>query len=276
MNSLRLASCWIAAIAITVGALALLARPAQLPRPDFGDAKVAVIGTSLVHRAVPASGLEGELLPGKGPHIRIGLAASTRTEMLTLVEQASADGVDTILLEANPLIFSLPDQSANLHCASLSCAARYQAAHWRRAFSAGVRALLGLPDADAARLENGLSEPTEQQWQPAAPVAEEIGFTFHAKGTNDIADTVAGAKAQGVEIALLLPPRSPSAESLLPEGQSTELEQRAHELAAELGVPLFAPKDGWTDADFVDRAHMSKQGRARFLRELRTWWVAGH
>lgn len=266
-------ACWIAAFAIALAGLVLLARPAQLPRPGFDAVEVAVIGTSLVHRAIPATGKPGELLPGRGAHFRIGLAAPSREEILLLVEQASEAGVGTVLIEANPLIFTLSGHTANLHCNSLSCRVRYRVAQERRKLAAGARALLGMPSADEIRLINALGEPVERQWAYSTGPMRGESFTFHELDNADIVETIARTKARGVEIILLLPPRSPSAELLLPEGQAQELASRAEALSEELDVPLFAPHEGWSDADFVDRAHMSRQGRERFLRELREWWV---
>ncbi len=205
--------------------------------------------------------------------MRIGLAASSRDELLALLDQAGEDGVPTVLLEANSLLFALQGQDANLHCSNLSCTIRRFIALERQRYSAGLRHLLAMPSAEAQRMDMALSEPTASQWRKSSAPLRDQSLTFHDRSNSDIVAAVKRAQTRGTKVILLLPPRSPAAERTLPDGQVEEMYLRANALANELGLPIFAPRAGWSDADFVDRAHMSREGRERFLRELRAWWA---
>ena len=274
MTHWRLLACWLGALAIAGIALALVSREPELPKPSLEDRDVVVIGTSLVHRAIPAQGGPEELLPGYGPHLRIGLAASSRAEILELLDHAVAEDVRLVLLEVNPLVFAFSSHSANLDCPTLACISRNFAALERRRYSAGMRHMLGLPTSEQIRMDRAIAEPMPYHWAPSDQPLRSERLEFHAAGNADIAEAVWRARENGTQIALLLPPRSPEAERLMPDGQPEELAARARALAQWLSVPLFAPREGWGKAEFVDRAHMSREGRDRFLRELRAWWEA--
>lgn len=162
MTAWRLLGCWIGALLAAAAFLALAARDPDLPKPDLAGVDVVVIGTSLVHRAIPASGTSGELLPDRGPHARIGLPSSSREEILEVLDHASREQPSTILLEANPLIFALSGHAANLDCPALACMLRRTIALERRRYSAGLRSLLGVQSAEQLRMEMATSEPSSR------------------------------------------------------------------------------------------------------------------
>lgn len=277
----RLVACWITALAAVAGATFCLASPVERPRVDFSGVDIAVIGTSISRNAYPPTSSSETILGDGRSHLRIGMPFGSPEDIENLFEQALDDGVQVIIIEANPFIFAWAHQVERFECTDWECLVRKDLRLVRRDVSERVLWLLGRETAYETRIGNGLIEVPgqllEQQFsdhEGNGRGATHRGFPLHV--LRNIPDArlralVARAHRDKVEVIMAQPPRSMRARAFLGQ-QESELRQDSQRLADALHVPLFLPEPTWDDSHYIDWGHLNGKGRQRFLSSLRDWY----
>jgi hypothetical protein len=272
VNARQLVLAWLIALAlattVSVGLVLLADRTSRARESD-----IIVLGSSLMAYAVPASGGGAGSLLGDGrTHIRIATAGLAEPALLARIEQAIARQPAIIFVEANPLLADFANQTNQRPCDGWSYPARtYVAAQQKRVIDA-FRRLRGRPPTGAYE-----GDPDDIAAAHAINRDEvRIRYPITIRALCDEARLkalVTQARKQGTRIVLVLPPRSPDADRLLGTALTEQLRNRTLQLAARLGVEVFAPDGPWTNDEFTDLAHVNLRGRAHFLKALRTWWA---
>ena len=260
---------WVAGIAI-VSALALAAHLVGT-QPRFAGAPIVVVGSSLMLHAVPPDGLGQDSLLGDGrSHRRVGVDSAGEKELLSLARRALDEHASLLLLEVNPLIRDL-SAGAKASCSDWVTSVRTTINLERREIARATRLAMGWHAREA-----GMGEATGLD-KHRAPTALQIAHSYPFRlreptCRRELERVVASARRQGVQVVLVLPPRSRTAHALLGQSQALELERTAQHLADALGTPLFDAGSPWPDQEFVDHAHLGATGRVHFLQVLRLWW----
>lgn len=270
--------CWLGSLLLTalLGTLAL--RPVERPVFDFGDAEIAVVGSSLSLFAVPASGSgESSLLQDGRSHVRMGLLSASAAETEDLLAQAIEQHKMLILLEVRPFIFVHNNQIEGRLCADLWCETQQHIANLRGNFSDHYRLLLNRPANYTVRLGQGTGTlgALNEGFSLREPLSKAYPVSFLAEDPSvKLQSLVRQAREQDTRIILFLPPRSPTATAYIGPEETAEIERRARHYADVLQLPIFNPDVAWSDEDFIDRGHMGRSGRAKFISALRLWWSA--
>lgn len=265
MNVRQLLAAWALALAVLIGAVAVSAMAAPEPAQRFDGADLAAIGSSLTAHALPEAARLGD-----GRNVRrIGINMASEHQLLVLLDSAITEGVPVVLLEASSFLVDFQYEPAN-GCAVPAAGLREAMHQGQVALVDRLRRLVGLTDIAALRTSlDGLHEPGDlDQTGKITPreIARHYPLRLHPPCERERLMALAQlAKARGVQIVLVLYPRAPAGEALLGSVQSAQLRGMAQGLADQLGVPLFAPDQGWNDAQFADQAHLNRSGRARFM-----------
>lgn len=238
---------------------------ASEPARRFDGAAVAVIGSSLGVHAMPA---RFQLNDGRRVR-RIGLSVPSEDELLTLFDAAIDERPRDVLLEAAPFLADFAFEQPK------GC--KVPARAFRQTLWAGQLAVVDrLRRLFGQRTSlDGMREPLRldraQEIDPAV-MATFYPLTIHAPCLEErLERAVARAKAQGIRVTLVAYPRSPFGKARLGTEQERELTEATRQLANRLGLDLFAPTQGWSDAEFVDHAHLNARGRTRFMANLDAW-----
>jgi hypothetical protein len=263
-----LALAWVAAFAIV--AAAVLAVDRHGTRAALAQAEIVVLGSSLLHHALPPTEAVASLLGDGRRHQRIGVSGVSEEELLQLAGLALQGRASLLLLEVNPLLRD--SDAADTSCLRLGWvdALRTWIGQKQVELARSVRIAVGWvpvghPAGETARLDTRRAMTPEQ-------LARNYPMLLRApRCRGELDRVVATARRQGKQLVLVLPPRSITAQAAMGAGQAAELEEGAARLATEFGMPLFHPARAWPDHEFVDYAHMNRSGRERFLRELRDW-----
>lgn len=243
-------------------------------RLDLNSAPITIIGTSLSVNAFPprSNALPGVLGDGRS-HTRSAVPAATSAEIEKLLGFAVDDRVETIILEARPFIyFGKPAAGFGGRAQQI-----IETSYWMRSnLRIRLRRALGFDDTVFGGRSIFLDREPDwdqsygsQDWQSKL---RPVNFVDHQPSPR-LVQLVNRARKEGTQIVLFLPPRSPMAAKFIGAAQSAEIQIRARTLAHTLGLPLFDPRGEWTEGDFSDPTHLSLQGRAKLLVELRNWWA---
>jgi hypothetical protein len=275
MTLRRFAAVWGAAAlmaALPLGALGFWA--AGAPGLALPDVPVVAIGSSLLRYGLPPHGAGGpDALLGDGrAHVRLAKNSMNEEEALGCLAAALRGGTEAVRLEINPFAVDLADGPQRLIVAGsageVPAAALLKAC---RGLAEGLEARHRAPIADLVQ------EANFERGRKVSPrdLASLYPLTLREpRRRTELTAMLARARAEGVRVVLVAPPRSRAAVRYL-GGEATEALRRHLEgLAAELGEPLFMPGPAWDDRYFIDNAHMNPAGRERFIRELRIWWKA--
>ncbi|MFO1255986.1 MAG: hypothetical protein U1E37_10000 [Sphingomonadaceae bacterium] len=265
MTPHQLLFAWLLGPLALVVALLAVGRFAPEPARRFDGAPVAAIGSSLSVHAMPA---HFRLRDGREVR-RIGISVASESDSLTLLEAGIDEHARLILLEAAPFVADFAFEQPK-GCQAPARGLRQELRAGQVRLVDRLRRLFGEPASlDGMREPVGLDRA--QEIDPVV-MATFYPLTIHPPCEGErLARAVARAKAQGIRIVLLVPPRSPFGERLLGNAQSQQLTLRTRELANRLGLDLLEFGAGWSDAEFVDHAHVNARGRARFLRQLDAW-----
>lgn len=250
--------------------VALLGAAWWAPEPArrFDGAQVVVIGSSLTVHAMPE---RFRLSDGRNVR-RIGLSTPSEYDLLFLLEKAVEEPATRhILLEAMPFVADFAFEQPK-GCEAPARGVRQELHERQVEIVDRMRRLFGR----RTRLE-GIGEPPQldrpQQIDPTV-MATFYPLTFHQPCLdNRLGKALLRAKAQGIRITLVVPPRSPFGQVQLGAEQERVLAKKTNNLAARLGLDLLAPTAGWTNAEFTDHAHLNIRGRERFVRNLDVWLV---
>lgn len=269
LRAIAWAWAWCAAVLLAAG-LVLADRAAKAP-PTFGGAAIAVIGSSQTQYGFAKHGGGAASLLGDGrSHVRIGLPAISEPEALALVERAVSERTGLVLVEVWPLVADVQRLANRGRCDQPARGLRTWLKLRQRALTDAVARWAGR----AVSTDGGGEPPDLDRQDPQDFTASTRGYALVLRGLCDaqlLAQAVRRAQAGGTQVVLMAPPRSATAQRLLGEQQSAALDQAARTLAANMGVPLFAPRGPWPDDRFVSIGHVSRAGRAQMRDELRRW-----
>ena len=257
---------WLAALALVVATVWLIVAAAPPRTNVFAGYQVAVIGSSLMHHAVPGEG--EDLGPGQR-HLRYGISMISEAQALDLVDMALDARVRTVLIEANPLVRDFANTRAPRECDPGLAGLHARASTARLELVESARRLAGRTDVAAS-----IGEPDRLD-QPLfinpAEIARTYPLHFRAMSCPDrLAAQVRRGAAQGTRIMLVLPPRSPASARLLGRAADGQVRSGAQALADRLGIELVTSELGWSEDFFIDQSHLNRRGRSRFMAELAT------
>ena len=279
MTSRGLALIW--CVVITLAALVAVALPTfnEDEETIFGNipaAPVIVIGSSLMYHAVPPFGEGTDSLLGDGrEHARLAISSITEVQTVDLLQHVLNGGAKTVLIEANALAFDFASRAPASDQGSIRAVALTKplldlSARARQPLSALInqRPKRHVLTSEAEKLDADFSVKLSHMAKlyplhlrfPAPPEALETALTM--------------AAAAGVEVILIAPPRSQAAANAMGAEATETLRLHFQALAYRLNLPLFQPSAVWPNDHFIDAAHMSRRGRARFLNELAQWWAS--
>lgn len=272
MSARGLAVCWLLAVALVTSVFTALAIRIGSPMtalPDAGNTPVVAIGSSLTRHAVPVDAPPGGLLGDGRAHLRWDISSISEAQTLELFDRAIDAGVDTIIIEANPLAFDFGTARPQSRFASavlnpwLDMSDRV-----RRWLKAQVTSTHGVSDAD--RLNRQLR---------IDPALLEAIYPLKLRAPREagrLSELIAEAEAGGLEVIFWAPPRAGITTRYLDSEELGDLERHFVELARTYGVGLLSSGGIWPDDHFVDHAHMNARGRDRFVLELQAWWKEHH
>ena len=278
MTSRQLALIWCAAITLVtliVVALNTFTKDVQVNFDNMPAAPVVVIGSSLMRSAVPSFGQGNDSLLGDGrAHVRHAVGGITEDQTLELLQLVLNGGAKTVLIEANALAFDFASKRSAFYqdgaqlarlvkpLFDLSIRIRQKL----REFIFGQQAIEILTT-EANNLDNHFSvNPNAKANYPLYLRLPQYPDVLEA--------ALMLASKNGVELILIAPPRSQWAADVMGPEATETLRLHFQTLSDRLNLPLFQPSGVWSNEHFVDAAHMSRQGRMRFLNELAQWWVS--
>lgn len=263
-----LASVWLCAFAIAIGAMAGLLRmapdpdpvpPEWLKAPPFG----IFIGTSLVRDAFPP-GLSAEEIfftakPGDRI-IRASLNNLSDTKTVERFRYAVNAGIKQIFVEIDPMLRTfrsdhawvriVVDFSDRLRSAARGLLGIRSAATDSNMSGDGARE--GVYDGNIGALLSSYPVIIHAPYDPAA-----------------IADILAIARTKGLNVVWVAMPRSRTAADYLGPAFENDFQARLQAFATEFDAKIWRPALSWPNEFFLDQAHMNGAGRARFLHELK-------
>jgi hypothetical protein len=278
MTSRGFALIWCAAITLVtliVVALNTFTKAAQDNFDNMPAAPVVVIGSSLMKSAVPSFGQGNDSLLGDGrAHVRYAVGSITEDTTVELLRLALNDGAKTVLIEANALAFDFASKGSTFHqdgaqldrlikpLFDLSTRIRQKL----REFIFGQHPTVTFIS-EADNLDNHFSvKPNAKAKYPLYLRLPQYPDLLEA--------TLMLASKNGVELILIAPPRSQWAADVMGPEATETLRLHFQTLSDRLNLPLFQPSAVWSNEHFIDAAHMSRQGRTRFLNELAQWWAS--
>jgi hypothetical protein len=278
MTSRELALIWCAAITLVtliVVALNTFTKDVKVNFDNMPAAPVVVIGSSLMRNAVPSFGQGNDSLLGDGrAHVRHAVGGITEDQTLELLQLVLNGGAKTVLIEANALAFDFASKRSAFHqdgaqlarlvkpLFDLSTRIRQKL----REFIFGQQAIETLTT-EANNLDKHFSvKPNAKANYPLYLRLPQYPDVLEA--------ALMLASKNGAELILIAPPRSQWAADVMGPEATETLRLHFQTLSDRLNLPLFQPSGVWSNEHFVDAAHMSRQGRMRFLNELAQWWVS--
>lgn len=278
MTSRGFALIWCAAITLVtliVVALNTFTKAAQDNFDNMPAAPVVVIGSSLMKSAVPSFGQGNDSLLGDGrAHVRYAVGSITEDTTVELLRLALNGGAKTVLIEANALAFDFASKGSTFHqdgaqldrlikpLFDLSTRIRQKL----REFIFGQHPTVTFIS-EADNLDNHFSvKPNAKAKYPLYLRLPQYPDLLEA--------TLMLASKNGVELILIAPPRSQWAADVMGPEATETLRLHFQTLSDRLNLPLFQPSAVWSNEHFIDAAHMSRQGRTRFLNELAQWWAS--
>ena len=270
MTGRTMVGVWFSALSLVAASILVLVAVAPRPLDRFVGVPTVVIGSSLTGYAVPERGDKTSSLLGDGrAHRRVAVKRASEDRLLDLLDEALYAHPALVLIEANPFLFSFADRRGERPCDG-----------WVQAMRARIAQLHDFPVGAARRLA-GLQGPDEfgelpldrpQLIDPAA-LRRLYPLVLHEPCDIDrFAELVNRAKKQHTRVALLLLPRSPAAIAVVGARTDTAIGWHAEKLASRLGVTIVPLTGPWRNAEFVDQAHVNREGRRHVVADLRRWW----
>lgn len=261
-----IAAAWGVAMALVLAvALALLAVGERAELRRLTGVGTLMVGTSLVRYASPRP--EGDVILatlGPPPFLRLAFRAGSEREILGAAEVAARAGVPTVFVEVNPIV-------SLFHVRGESCSPvgslRYSIAR--------IRNMAGdlVQGKDIYRSEMSVVRNFADRVVIDEKLSLLYPLTIHGSCyAQRWRRLVTGHP--GTRLVFLAMPRAPMARELVGAADMARFNDAARAFAADLGAPIFvADPDGtWEARYFVDQAHLSAQGAARFREALVLWW----
>lgn len=270
---------WVMAFAAAAFVLAglVLAERLWWAQPGrFPQAPVVVLGSSLMLHAFPEQGPAKWPVDDRRDYVRFAVNSLDEVQTLDLLDLVAKRPTEVVLVEINPIAFDFAFEGQTQEAWASWVLAPFNEL---RRFSIQTRRGLKI----AIGAFGGTGTPIQQMMATAPPdhafrVEADVlakAYPLSLRSPRDaprLRRIIADARAAGIEIIFVVPPRSTSAESYM--GKATGIEAQKHfaALAEEFGVRLFQPAFAWPDRFFNDQAHLNRAGALRFQEELADWW----
>jgi hypothetical protein len=262
----RMLACWgIAVIGVgaVVAGLALVHEMKVQSR--LSGIRTVMAGTSLVLYGVgEADGGAEALAFGPAPFLRVGYGSGTERQVFALARSAVAAGARDLFIEINPIVSRFAHSASG--CGTVSWI-RQERSDARDA----LRAVLLGSDVLRAGTVNMEGFPLPESRVPLTEVQIRRLFPIRVTGSCDANRWAAlfAANPQ-MRVVLMVMPRAPEARGENGAQLMAEFHAVAQDFARLTGAHLFvADPDGvWPASDFVDQAHLSDAGAARFRAAL--------
>ena len=227
-----------------------------------------MVGTSLVRHAVgDADGGAEALAFGPAPFLRVAYSSATERQVFALAKSAVAAGARNLFIEINPIVSRFAFRSAG--CGAVSWIMQKQSEARDTLRSVLLRRDVfnyGAVNFEVSIVPESPSHLTDVQLQRLYPI--------RVSGPCD-ADRWAALFAVNPElrVVLMVMPRAPVARAANGMRLMSEFHKAAQEFAGLTGAHLFiADPDGvWPALNFIDQAHLSHSGAARFRIALATF-----
>lgn len=236
------------------------------PVPDL-----LVIGTSLTNMAFPprirrerSEGSEGKTWQG----LRIAMSCGQPDDLARLLDAAVARGIAQILIEINHFLYRVDGCHAETGVKAM-LANFVTGLRWRIKWT-----LLGT-DAALAAAEREPTTLGQIYDGDGSRLATEYSVTLRPSETIDLlTPALAAARQKGLDVILVVMPRSDTASRFAGGAFNTGLDARVAALRARVPNVVWEPARSWPDRYFADRAHMNLAGRERILAEM--WPAIGN
>lgn len=267
MNTRILARVWIACIllvVVAVGSTVALGWNRESIVFSMGEAKVAVVGSSLLRTAVPFKPVDGGLLGDGRLHQRIAVNGLTEAEAISVLDRLVAQKADLVLLEANPFVIDLTRRG--------NVQRWWRPKRWWSSivgvpFRRGVDRMQGRGftfNLASESLLGGMFKPKRSTLGRYFPVG-----VHSPEYPERLGEAVGKAKQAGVRVILVVPPRPGAVAEIMGAENLAEVQTAYENLAATYGLELWVFDTDWPSELFSDRGHFNRAGRERFVTELR-------
>lgn len=271
---------WIVAISATLCFVVFVAQRAALVA-QFGrlafardcsgfdrplDAEIVVIGSSLTREALPFETPAGGILGDDRTHQLWAVPNISAGESLVLVKCASELGAETVLVEANGVVFS---ESVRNDDKETEIRSRFAPFRKRAAeFTEQTRHLF------PTEITRALAKQRPHRtavWDGTRP--ERFFLPGGFLGVEEIEPLYDLLPPSLAGVYLFEPPQTQLRASDMETRLSMSLSDRLQKMPQIGGFRTLKIWPTWSDGYFADyQSHMNAAGRARFLRELRVAW----
>jgi len=179
-----------------------------------------------------------------------------------MMKEAVARGIPKIIVEVNHLLYSMkacrPEPGLRAKFTNFAFALRLRVS-WT---VLGTGAVL----AEASREFDSLKQTYDGD-------KSQLGNLYPArlrspKAFDLLEALVAARREKGLEVILVVMPRSETASQFLGAAFNSELDARLVALRGRFANMVWEPARFWPDRYFADHAHMNQAGRERFLAEF--------
>lgn len=262
----RMLACWGIASIVAAAFFAGLALVHEMQvQSRLSEIRTVMVGTSLVlHGVGEANGGAEAVAFGPAPFLRVGVNGATEQKIFAMARSAVAAGARDLFIEINPIVSRFQRKSSG--CGTVSWI-NQERLDVRDAFRAILLGWSVLRDGDAnfevSSAPESHSPLREAEIRPLYPI--------RVTGSCD-ADRWAALFATDpqLRVVLMVMPRAPEARGANGAQLMMEFHEAAQDFADVTGAHLFvADPDGvWPASDFVDQAHLSDVGAARFRAAL--------
>ena len=262
----RILACWGIAV---IGAGAVFAGLALVHdmqvQSRLSDIRTLMVGTSLVSFGVGVADGGAEALAfGPTPFLRVGYSGGTERQIFALSRSAVAAGVRNLFIEINPILSRFARSPSDCGIVSWIKQERLDSRDALRAVLSGTdvlsRSTLNVEDYPVLDSRGPMTEAQIRQRYPIRVTGSCYADRWAALFAAD----------PQMRVVLMAMPRAPKARGAIGARVMAEFYAAAQDFADRTGAHLFiADLDGvWPASDFVDLAHLSDAGAARFRAAL--------
>lgn len=264
---------WLAAVLLAgalAGALLLRGPDLRVQMMQSLQARTVIIGTSVVGNAFPSRG-KG-LLGDDAPYARIAINRMPASQILTMADAALRGGqADLIVIEGYPFIRDFSDELRGEQATGLFEQGAEALIAMGRQLSESAAILAWRGGLWGNPLAKGLAERDIDSPTKVSKRTLRVIYPMAVRPARDLDRLrafAAAARAAGVTVVLVAPPRSELAAGWNSAATLAQVQQALTDLGATLGWQVFSPARPWPDHLFTDHAHLNRAGRERFLAEF--------
>lgn len=256
---------WTAAFGITLTVLAGLWALHKSQLAALLDGRETVfIGTSLARYAIePTFGDETTDPLGPAPFLRLAYPGATEHQIYGLAKAAAATAPQRIFLEINPIVSSFAHR--NYGCS------------WQEELRVEFMKIRHMGRSLIKRksvFRDFLKGPTYNTAKPLDAAVTLKRFPLALDGSC-FQDRWRKLRRNHPDTAfyMVAMPRSPAARDIIGAHDMALFALRAQRFAQSLDIPLLIvdSENAWPQSVFVDHAHLTSEGAARFLDRLADW-----